>query len=194
MSRASCSRSNGSRPPTPQEGRASITVPMCGLGWISSKTGEYTVITCVDGHKAINGAAFPGRIGMFTKGMSACFSVIVVGSGGAIMAHIPAYLGHPSPPTPHKAELKAMKAGFAQIWNAHRAELAIHTVAIIPGEFTNEGQMKALFGHIFPQVAATRAQVWPCKKTPNPRTGSHGAALVMAAPSKEIYVEDIKKM
>ncbi|KAH6847726.1 hypothetical protein B0I37DRAFT_354428 [Chaetomium sp. MPI-CAGE-AT-0009] len=117
MSRPSSSRSTGSRPPTPQESRASITVPMGGLGWMS-KTGAYTLITSAGGYHTINGTSFPDRVGMFTKGMSSCFSVIIAGSGGAVIAHVSGYLGHPNLSTAHKAELKAMKDGFAQIWTA----------------------------------------------------------------------------
>lgn len=184
----------GSRPPTPQSSRASVTVPMGGLAWVSSTTNDYTLVKSVGGYSATNGQVFPDRRGMFTGGMTACFSVAVVGSGGAILAHVSAYLGHGNLNTAQKAELKAMKDGFALLWNAHKSQLTPHTVAIIPGEFTNTTQMNALFNHIFPQVASTPAHVWPCEKTPNPRTESHGTAVVMAAPSKEIFVEDVKKM
>ncbi|KAG7285208.1 hypothetical protein NEMBOFW57_009829 [Staphylotrichum longicolle] len=155
----------GSRPPTPQSSRASVTVPMGGLAWVSSTTNDYT------GQEPLPSSAV-----------------------AAILAHVSAYLGHGNLNTAQKAELKAMKDGFALLWNAHKSQLTPHTVAIIPGEFTNTTQMNALFNHIFPQVASTPAHVWPCEKTPNPRTESHGTAVVMAAPSKEIFVEDVKKM
>ena len=61
----------GSRPPTPQSSRASITVPMGGLAWVSSTTGDYTLVKSVGGYSATNGQCFPDRRGMFTGGMTA---------------------------------------------------------------------------------------------------------------------------
>ena len=140
------------------------------------------------------GQTFPDRRGMYTGGLTACFTVTVLGSGGVIMAHVSAYLGHGNLSAAHTAELKAMKDSFAYLWNTHRAALTPHTVAITPGEFTNATQMNALIARIFPQIASEQAYTFPCAKTPYPRTEAHGTVVAMAGPSKELFVEDVKKL
>ena len=183
-----------SRTPSPKASLASITVPMGGIAWISSTTGDYQLLNSVGGYTMTSGKTFPDRCGMYTGGLTACFTVTVLGSGGAIMAHVSAYLGHGGLSTAHKAELKAMKDSFAYLWSAHRAALTPHTVAITPGEYTSTTQMNALIAQIFPQIAHDPAYTFPCEKTPNPRKVAHGTVVAMAGPSKELFVEDVKKL
>ena len=173
---------------------ASVTVPMGGIAWISGTSGDYQLLTSVGGYHMTSGQTFPDRRGMYTGGLTACFTVTVLGSGGAIMAHVSAYLGHAGLSATHRAELKAMKDSFAYLCSTHRAALTPHTVAITPGEFTNTAQMNALIAQIFPQIANDQAYTFPCAKLPNPRKAAHGTVVAMAAPSKELFVEDVKKL
>lgn len=198
-----------SRPGTPQAGRASVRVPMGGMAFLS-KTGQCTTITSVGGYRAINSTAAPHPVvvttktgsetineyGILTSGMTSCFTVIVAGKSGAILAHVTAYLGHATLTPTQTAERKAMKDGFKALWDAHRNELTPSTVAIIAGPSTNLSQMTALIAHIFPQIASAAGpnNTWQCDTLPANRTPSHGTAQVMVWPTKEIFVEDKRRM
>ena len=199
------SNGSGSRPGSAQGGRASVNVPMGGMVFMSSN-GQYTSITSVGGYRALNGTAAAYTVGTGSKavrhygiktaGMTSCFTVIVAGKSGAILAHVTAYLGLATLNSTQRAELKAMKDGFKALWDAHRDALTPTTVAIIPGPSTDRTKMAALIAQIFPQIASAVGpnNTWACDPLPVNLTPSHGTAQVMVAPSKEIFVEDRRKM
>jgi hypothetical protein len=178
---------------------------MGGMVYMSN-TGQYTLITSVGGYRAVNGTAAPYTVGTGSKavhhygarteGMTSCFTVIVLGKGAAIEAHVTAYLGLATLTSTQRAELKAMKDGFKSLWDAHRDALSPTTIAIVPGPSTNQTQMAALIAKIFPQLASVPGpnNTWPCDPLPVNRTASHGTAQVMVAPHKEVFVEDKRWM
>jgi hypothetical protein len=133
--------------------------------------------------------------GVFTKGMSDCFTVVVAAKEGVIMAHVSAYLGD-SPIDPKRApELKVMKDAFAKLWAKHRFDDKSARVVIIKGAYTQENNKLKLMGQIFPQLAKIRPTETACKKAPYPPTKYHGTALVKIGNSgTEIFVEDQRFM
>ncbi len=170
-----------------------IKVPMGGVAYLDKDTQVFDLWESVGGRVAKREHATSDKPGMSTKGLADCFAVAVMGSRGAILAHVSAYLGASDPDENHKKELKAMKDSFALLWNTHRGQLQPPTVVIIPGPWTNAGNMQRLYAQIFPQLAAIPEKVFPCEKMPNPRGERHGTVVVMVGPSNELFVEDVKK-
>jgi hypothetical protein len=126
--------------------------------------------------------------------------VAVIGSGGAILAHVSAYLGHAQLTPAQRAELDAMTRGFATLFNRHKAALTPCTIAVIDGENTNSAERQALLRRIFAPlfeprfVPSTRNLPLACERTPYPRTAAHGTVTVLLAPDNQLYVEDRKKL
>lgn len=180
-----------SRPSTP-EIAAALDVPMGGVAWIAANGSASTLYTSVGGAKGGEGGA---KSGLFTKGMTACFTVIVGGKEGAILSHVSAYLGHATLDKNQKAELAAMNAAFTKLWTKHKFSNKSVQVVIIRGEFTNETQRKALMAQIFPQIAKNPATEFDCEHTPLERNKLHGTAFVkMGASGTEVFLESKRVM
>jgi hypothetical protein len=167
---------------------------MGGVAWISHKEDKYSLVQSVGGYKRTKGETPSGRRGLLTKGLTACFAIIVIGPKGAILVHVSAYLGHAEPAQLHptyQAELKAMIDGFDHLW-ARRGFAADNVRCVfVPGENTDENQMAALISYMFPQIGPCRLKITTsCDKNPLWRTEAHGTAQVMTDPVQEIFVED----
>ncbi len=177
-----------------------VDVPMGGMAFVDKSTGAYTRITSVGGASSKTGTV--SRIGASTRGLTACFAVAVIGSGGAILAHVSAYLGHDprTLTTAQKAELDTMTRAFATLFRDHKSALTPCTVAVIDGENTTPAQRNFLMGKIFaplydPKVAPKTHQLpLACQQTPYPRTAAHGTVAVLLTPGNQLYVEDRKKL
>ena len=192
--------SSAGRAPAHAFEQASVDVPMGGMAFVDKSSGAYTMITSVGGAASRNGTTLAGKRGASTRGLTACFAVAVIGSGGAILAHVSAYLGHAQLTPAQRAELDAMTRGFATLFNRHKAALTPCTIAVIDGENTNSAERQALLRRIFAPlfeprfVPSTRNLPLACERTPYPRTAAHGTVTVLLAPDNQLYVEDRKKL
>lgn len=79
----------GSRPTTPQSRpttptRASVNVPMGAVAFIDSRSGAWVRYECVNGTRTSTGTATQNA-GLRTTGMTTCFTVMLVGTGGAVL-------------------------------------------------------------------------------------------------------------
>ncbi|KAK3901747.1 hypothetical protein C8A05DRAFT_34579 [Staphylotrichum tortipilum] len=168
---------------------------MGALAFVDKRTGKGMMVKSVGGYQITSANTIHGRNGMFTRGLSSCFAVAVIGPGGTIFAHVSAYLGHPRLNSREQAELDAMKKGFAALYKTNKAALDPCTVAIVDGGYTDPSQRQSLMNLIFPQLHSVPHIVYfACEKTPLERHAGHGTVVVMLEPSNKLYVEDKPKL
>lgn len=193
MCRPSSPGNNPSRTPTPKGSLASVTVEMGAVAWLNKSTGEYSLREKDGNSNPIDGQIFEDRYGLYTEGLSSCFALAVIGPGGAILAHVPAYFGHGNLPDSQVDERKTMKKNFGALWDANQQHPAPSTVVKIMGGFTDPNNMEHLINQIFPQIASSPFMVAQCARNPIPRKERHGKVVVLAGPDhNEIFVEDEK--
>jgi hypothetical protein len=172
---------------------ASVTVSMGEIAWLNKSTGEYSLRKSKQDSSHIDGQIFEDRYGLYTDGLSSCFALAVIGPGGAILAHVPAYFGHDNLPEEEVNEVKVMMENFCVIWGTNWKALTPSTVVKVMGEHTKKDKMEQLMNHMFDQVALAPDMVFSCDKLPKPRKERHGEVVVVTEPDgNEVFVEDKK--